>query len=101
MEKRTCSWNGCKTEINLDTTFEQSGVGRMMGVVVSGWCELHSELYNKQCDAFTKLLDKWNKKQIENKFGKIRKFTHHSDLSNYLYQYNRKEYNKIIKGVKV
>lgn len=100
MEKRICSWKGCKTEIQLDTSFESSGLGQIINVSVIGWCPLHTKLYNKQYDAFSKLLDKYNKMELKNKFGRLIKFTHSSDLSNYLYQYNRKEYNKIVKGIK-
>ncbi len=97
MKKSVCSWKNCNTEINIDNSFEQSDVGMKLGVVVSGWCKSHSQLYNAQCDLFESLIPEWNKKQVKNKIGKTVKFTHHSDLSNYLYQYDKKEYNKITK----
>ncbi len=96
-----CAWRNCKTKIKLDNSFEESQTGKAFGIVVSGWCQKHSELYNKQCDKFTSLLSKWNKKKIKDRFDRIRKFTHHSDLSNYLYQWNKKEYKKIIESVKI
>jgi len=99
MEKRKCSWRNCKTVIDVNTSFEKSAFAKRMGVEVSGWCKIHTNLYNKQCDAFEKLVDQYNKKQIIDKFGRIIKFTHHSDVSNYLYLNDMKEYKRILKGV--
>lgn len=101
MTDRLCMWKNCKTMVKVNTSLEQSDVGKRWGIVVGKWCKKHSKLYHKQCVVFTKLLDKWNKKNLINKFGRPIKFTHHSELSNYLFQYERKEYIKIIKGVKV
>ena len=95
MEKRKCGWKGCKETIEIDTSFEKDNVGRSMGITVIGWCNYHSRLYNKQCDMFEKLLPEYNKKQIKNKFGRVRRFTHHSEVSNYLFQYNRKEFDRL------
>jgi len=100
MEKRICSWKGCKKEIKLDVSFESTGMAKQMGIVVSGWCPLHTKLYHKQCDVFETLVDQYSKKQLKNKFGRIIRFIHHSDVSNYLYQYDRKEYNRIVKEIK-
>lgn len=97
MTKRICSWKGCKKEINLDISFEKTGIAKNMGITVSGWCPLHTKLYHKQCDMFESLVEQYNKKQLRNKFDRIIKFNHHSDVSNYLYQYDRKEYNRLVK----
>lgn len=97
MTDKICSWKGCKTKIKIDTSFENSQAGKHWGVTVSGWCKTHSEQYNKQCDVFETLVDQYNKKQLKNKFGRLIKFIHHSDVSNYLYQYDRKEYSRIVK----
>ncbi len=96
---RVCSWQGCKTKIKLDTSFESSDLGQRMGVTVGGWCDKHTKLFNKRCDVATKLLPKWNKKKLKNKFGKVIKFTYHSDLTNYLYQNDKKSLNEINKIV--
>lgn len=44
-ETRTCIWSGCKEEIKLNTSMESSGVGQRLGLVVSGWCPLHTLAY--------------------------------------------------------
>lgn len=46
LEKRICIWSGCKEEIKLDTSIESSRVGQRLGLVISGWCQLHTKAYN-------------------------------------------------------
>ena len=96
MVKRQCGYDGCKTLTEVDSSLDFP----MLGGVAVKWCDYHSKLYNKRCDVFESLCNEWTGKQLKNKFGRIIKFTHHSDLSNYLYQYNRKEYNRIVKEVR-
>ncbi len=79
MSKSICIWRGCKETIELDTSFEDSNAGQRLGISVAGWCEFHSKVYAKQTDLF----------------GKLSKDKHHSDIANFLYKTDRKEYNKI------
>ena len=46
MEKRTCVWSGCKEEIELDVSIEDSRLGQRLGLIVSGWCPLHKKAFN-------------------------------------------------------
>ncbi len=79
MTKSICIWKGCNETIELDTSFEDSTPGQRLGISVAGWCPFHEKVYAKEHELFAKL-DK-NK--------------HHSDIANYLYKNNRKEFNKI------
>lgn len=66
MRKQKCSWKYCRTEIEVDDSFESSGIGKSLGISVGGWCKFHSRVYNIQCDLFA--------------YGNTKK--HHSDIAN-------------------
>lgn len=97
MKISTCNKPRCKNEIELDDSFENSQSGKSLGISIVGYCPKHWEEIHHHYDIMTKLIPKYNKKKLKNKFGKVKQFYHHSDLSNYLYQYDRKEYNRLLK----
>ena len=99
IKNRKCSWKGCSTIVEVNTSYEKTDFAKRMGIRVSKWCTVHTKLYNKHCEVFDKLVDKYNKKQIKDRFGRIIKFYHHSDVSNYLYLNDMQEYKRILKGV--
>ena len=94
MVKRPCSYQGkCKTLTEVDSSKDCS----MLGATAVKWCDYHSKLYRIESELLTKLLDKYNNQQIKNKFGRIIKFSHHSDLSNYLFSNDKQALKQIEK----
>ena len=92
MEKRPCSYQGkCKTLTEVDTSFDIPG----MGAIATKWCDYHESLYRAESKILEGMIAQYNKKMIKNKFGRIIKFSHHSDVSNYLYQHDKKALKKI------
>ena len=98
MKQTKCISEKCNTMITIDDSFEKLSGCKELGFYVAGRCNKHGKIYKMQCNIFTKLIPKYNKMKIVNKNGRIRKFYHHSDLSNYLWQYDKKEYRKIQKS---
>jgi hypothetical protein len=98
MEKRYCGYGGkCKTLTEVDPSLDNE----ILGAYVIKWCDYHEKMYHKQSEAMTKLLPLYNKKKLKNKFGRLIKFSHHSDLSNYLYENDKKTLRKITKEVEL
>ena len=81
MEKRKCFWKGCKKDIEIDVSYESSGLGKNFGIMVTGYCEFHDMVYSKQIELFEKM-------------GKPKGYP---DMAMYLYKTNRKKYDAIVK----
>jgi|APSaa5957512535_1039671.scaffolds.fasta_scaffold01088_8 hypothetical protein len=94
MIKRPCGYGGkCTTLTDVDESNDVPGLGATCIV----WCELHQKHYKERSRLLTKLLPKYNKMKLKDKFDMVIKFTHHSDLSNYLFRYKKVESNRITK----
>ena len=92
--KRPCGFRGkCQTLTVVDTDYDIESLGMLQ----TKWCDEHEAQYKREAAILTKLVPAYNKKKIKNKFGKIIKFSHHSDVSNYLFRTNKRELNKILK----
>lgn len=92
-----CGYKGCKTLTEVDPFNDIP----QMGAYAVRWCDYHSKLYHKECDLLDEQLDKYNKMKIKNKFGRVIKFSHHSDLSNYLFKNDKVTLNKIVKNAEL
>jgi len=95
MEEKTCNWKNCKTKIQLDTSFES----KHSMITVVGWCKKHHDQYGREQKHLMKYVSKFNGMKIKNKFGKIIRFYHGSDVSNYLFKNDKKELARILKNI--
>lgn len=93
--KRPCSFRGkCTTLTVVDNAMDLES----LGMVQTKWCDTHMKQYKREQKILDKLVPKYNKMKIMNKFDRIIKFTHGTDVSNYLWQNGKKrELAKILK----
>jgi len=90
--KRPCGYQGCKTLTKVDSSMDIP----FLNAVMVNWCKPCWKNYNLVQKEYTKLLKKYNKKQIVNKrTGKIYDFKCSNDLSNYLYYHRPSMLKKI------
>lgn len=93
--KRPCGFkNKCTTLTIVDSSHDLPSMGMFMGK----WCDKHMKQYKREQKILDKLVPKYNKMKIQDKFGRIIKFSHGTDVSNYLFRNGKKcELNKILK----
>lgn len=91
-----CGYHGCKTLTNVDTFYDMPS----MGAYAIKWCDEHKKQYSEDQKILTKLVPKYNDMKLLDKFGRTIKFNHGTDVSNYLYEHNKKELDIILKTVK-
>ena len=92
-----CSYQGkCKTLTDVDPSYDVKGLG-----IAVKWCDYHSKLYRKQSEIIQSMVEEYNKKQIKNRFGKVIRFSHHSDVSNYLFLHDKSKLKEIEKQAMV
>ena len=97
MEKRACNYQGCKTLTEVDESKDVIALGAYM-VKWCKPCENKHKLFQKE---ITKLMKKYNKKQIKDKRGNIYIFKSPYELSNYLYRHKPATLKKIDEKVKL
>lgn len=94
MEKRPCGFRGkCNTLTEVDERCDIPSLGAFM----TRWCDKHMNQYKQEQKILDKLVPKYNKMGIVNKFGKPIIFKYGTDVSNYLYKTNKRELNRILK----
>ena len=93
MEKRPCGFRGKCTTL---TEVDERGDIPSLGMYQTKWCDKHMKQYHKEQKILDKLVPKYNKMDLKNKFGRPIKFSHGTDVSNYLYRNNKKELRKIL-----
>jgi len=92
--KRPCSFRGkCTTLTEVDASMDMESHGMFQ----TKWCDKHMKQYMKEQKILDKLVPKYNKMKLQNKFGRIIKFSHGTDVSNYLFRTNKRKLNKILK----
>ncbi len=92
--KRACSFRGkCTTLTVVDNAMDLES----LGMYQTKWCDKHMKQYKQEQKILNKLVTKYNKMKLEDKFGRIIKFNHGTDVSNYLFKNNKKKLNKILK----
>ena len=95
MTKKKCFWKGCNTKVDVDTTLENKG----HLFIIEGYCNFHDKVYAKQQEIFGSMRDEYTKKQLKDKFGRTIKFTHHSEVGNYIFLHHRDLYHEIQRGI--
>ncbi len=95
--QRPCNFRGkCKTL----TTVNSGGDLPQLGMYQTKWCDKHMKQYHNEQKVLDKLVPKYNKMNLIGKNGRIIKFSHGTDVSNYLFRYGKKrELNKILKQI--
>jgi len=88
---RLCPYNPCNVKVEIVNPHDIEG----LGAIETKFCDFHQAVYNRRQVIVKKLITKYNEKKIEDKFGRIRKFSHYSELANYLYSHRRSTFNKI------
>lgn len=95
MEKRPCSFRGkCTTLTEVDETMDLPS----LGMYQTKWCDKHMKQYHREQKILDKLVPKYNKMGLKDKFDRPIKFKYGTDVSNYLFRNGKKrELNKILK----
>ena len=96
MEKRMCGYNGCKTLTQVESFYDMPS----MNAYSVKWCVKHAKQYHKNLKVLDEYVPKYNDMKLLDKFGRIIKFNHSTDVSNYLHIHNKKELDRILKTVK-
>jgi hypothetical protein len=94
MIKRPCSFRGkCLTLTEVDESLDLP----QLGAYQTKWCDKHMKQYDKEQKILAKLVPKYNKMNIKDRFDRVIKFKCGTDVSNYLFRNNKRELNKILK----
>ena len=96
MEKRMCGYHGCKTLTNVNTFYDMPS----MNAYAVKWCAKHAKQYHKNLKVLDEYVPKYNDMKLLDRFGRVIKFNHSTDVSNYLHIHNKKELDRILKTVK-
>ena len=91
-----CGYNGCKTLTQVDAFYDMPS----MNAYAVKWCDKHMKQYHKNLKVLDGYVQKYNDMKLLDKFGRVIKFNHSTDVSNYLYIHNKKELDIILKTVK-
>ena len=95
--ERPCGFRGCKTHTKVEVTdLENHGFYHVR------WCKPCEKRYIAEKKEWTKLVPKWNKKQLVHPMSIKNKpmvFGDGVDLSNYMFRFKRREFNKIQKVI--
>lgn len=93
--ERPCGFKGKCTTL---TVVENPTDLQSLGMYQTKWCDKHMKQYKREQKILDKLVPKYNKMKLKNKFGRLITFSHGTDVSNYLFRNGKKrELNKILK----
>jgi len=77
LRKQLCSWKGCKTIIDVDSSLDIPALGAMAG----GFCDFHSKVYQRTHEIFKELWPEFS----------------YGSICNYIYRDDKKLHNAIRK----
>ncbi len=84
--KRHCPYRNCNVVVEIENPMDIE----FLGAVHTKFCKFHERVYHRRYVLMNMALARFQKKGLKG-------LVYGHDLSNYLYSYNKKEFNKIEK----